>query len=137
MAKLTVNEAVKHFDVSRPTLTKALKSGIVSGVKDDAKGWQIEPQELARVYSARGGDDRKDAANIGNDLHQSLKDQINLLKDQIEGLKEDKKVLQSQVETFMGMIGTKQIEHKPAKPKSQKKGGKGSNKKKTKKKGKK
>lgn len=53
VAKISLREAVKHFDVSRPTLQKALKSGKISGVQDGQGHWTIDPSELARVYRAR------------------------------------------------------------------------------------
>ena len=53
MDKLSLREAVKHFDVSRPTLQKALKGGKVSGVQDGKGQWQVDAAELARVYRAR------------------------------------------------------------------------------------
>ena len=51
--KLVHCEAVKHYQVSRPTLTKALKSGKVSGAQDGHGKWSIDPSELARVYQPR------------------------------------------------------------------------------------
>lgn len=53
MANVSIREAVKFYQVSRPTLSKALKSGDVSGVKDGKGQWQIDPAELARVYQPR------------------------------------------------------------------------------------
>lgn len=53
MANLSLREAVKHFEVSRPTLQKALKSGKVSGGQDGQGHWQVDPAELARVYRPR------------------------------------------------------------------------------------
>lgn len=53
MANLSIREAVKHYQVSRPTLTKALKSGKVSGTQDGQGKWSIDPSELARVYQSR------------------------------------------------------------------------------------
>lgn len=53
MAKLSIREAVKHYQVSRPTLTKALKSGKVTGTQDGQGKWSIDPSELARVYQPR------------------------------------------------------------------------------------
>lgn len=50
MANVSIREAVKLYQVSRPTLTKALKNGVISGVKDGKGQWQIDPSELARVY---------------------------------------------------------------------------------------
>ena len=55
MANLSIREAVKHYQVSRPTLTKALKSGKVSGIQDGQGKWSIDPSELARVYQPRAG----------------------------------------------------------------------------------
>lgn len=53
MANLSLREAVKHFDVSRPTLQKALKSGKISGVQDRQGHWKIDSAEMARVYQPR------------------------------------------------------------------------------------
>ena len=54
MCALSLREAVKLYDVSRPTLTNALKNGKISAIKDDAGNWQIEPSELNRLYKGRG-----------------------------------------------------------------------------------
>ena len=56
MANLSLREAVKHFDVSRPTLQKALKSGKISGVQDGKGVWTIDPAEVARLYHPRKTD---------------------------------------------------------------------------------
>lgn len=53
MANVSIREAVKIYQVSRPTLTKALKMGKISGVQDEKGQWQIDPSELARVYQPR------------------------------------------------------------------------------------
>lgn len=53
MTKLSINETVKRFQVSRPTVFKHLKQGKISGAKVAGKGWQIDASELSRVYDAR------------------------------------------------------------------------------------
>ena len=54
MAKLSVREAAKRFDVSRPTLVKHLKSGKISGEALTGGGWLIDPAEMVRAgYAAR------------------------------------------------------------------------------------
>lgn len=53
MSNLSLREAVKSFDVSRPTLTKAINSGKLSGVRNGKGQWEIDPAELARVYRPR------------------------------------------------------------------------------------
>ena len=57
MAKISVREAAKRFDVSRPTLVKRLKNGQLSGDPVAGGGWLIDPAELIRVgYVARVDD---------------------------------------------------------------------------------
>lgn len=53
MPKLSPREAVKVYQVSRATLTKALHNGTVSAEKTDAGHWRIDSSELARVYQPR------------------------------------------------------------------------------------
>lgn len=82
--KLSIREAVKHFDVSRPTLQKALKSGKVSGVQDEQGTWTIDPSEMARVYQPRQGDPGK----LGHQEQENLTTKNTPLYGQIEVLKE-------------------------------------------------
>lgn len=56
MPMLTVSKAAKVFQVSRPTLQRALKNGTISGEKSVEGGvevWQIDTAELARIYKIR------------------------------------------------------------------------------------
>ena len=82
--KLSIREAVKHFDVSRPTLQKALKSGKVSGVQNGQGTWTIDPSEMARVYQPRQGEAVK---TVGQE-HEVLSTMNTLLPGQFETLKE-------------------------------------------------
>lgn len=61
MTKLSLREAVKTFDVSRPTLTKALKIGKISGEQDTSGRWKVDYSELARVYQTRLTDTAKNS----------------------------------------------------------------------------
>lgn len=84
MVNLSIREAVKHFDVSRPTLTKALKSGKLSGVQDGQGQWQIDPAELARVYQRR----KEDAGKPVNGEQGNLSIVNTPLATEVEDLKE-------------------------------------------------
>jgi hypothetical protein len=53
MPKLSPRDAVKVYQVSRATLTKALQDGKISAEKTDARHWKIDPAELARLYAPR------------------------------------------------------------------------------------
>lgn len=61
MPKVSVAEAARLFKASRPTITKALKSGALSGDKtviDGSEFWQIDTAELARIYTQRSGNEQ-------------------------------------------------------------------------------
>jgi hypothetical protein len=61
MALLSLREAERRFDVTRPTLTKALNSGKISGRKNDKGHWTIDHAELARVYAPRSLPDEQES----------------------------------------------------------------------------
>ena len=84
MANLSLREAVKHFDVSRPTLQKALKSGKLSGVQDGQGHWTIDPAELARVYQPR----KLDTVKVEHALQDKLSNQNTPLSGEVEALRE-------------------------------------------------
>ena len=48
MAKITIRDIQKQWYISRATVMKALKSGVLTGVKDDDGRWQIEASEVVR-----------------------------------------------------------------------------------------
>lgn len=48
--KYTAGQAAKASGVSTATITRALKSGKISGQKDDNGAWVIDPAELHRVF---------------------------------------------------------------------------------------
>ena len=48
--KYTAGQAALVANVSTATITRAIKSGKISAVKDRAGVWQIEPVELHRVF---------------------------------------------------------------------------------------
>lgn len=71
MPLISISRAAKLYDVSRPTLQKALKEGMISGQKVKAGGsesWQIDTAELARLYQLRGGNPGNEIDRIGQSL---------------------------------------------------------------------
>ena len=49
MPEMTLSEAAKWAGVTRATIHKALRGGRLSGRKDDAGEWRIDPAELERI----------------------------------------------------------------------------------------
>jgi len=50
MVKLSLGEAAKESGVSKPTLSRAVKSGKLSADKQPDGSYHIDPSELFRVY---------------------------------------------------------------------------------------
>ena len=50
--KYTAGQAAKATGVVTATITRALKSGKISGQKDENGSWMIDPSELHRVFPA-------------------------------------------------------------------------------------
>ena len=48
--KYTAGQAAEAAGISKATITRALKSGKISGIKDDSGAWIIDPAELHRVF---------------------------------------------------------------------------------------
>ncbi len=47
---LTLAEAAAQVGVNRSTILRAVKSGKISGTRDDDGAWHVEPSELFRVF---------------------------------------------------------------------------------------
>lgn len=99
MAKVSISEAARLVNVSRPTLYKMLNNGTltyISVVKHGKQVKTIDTSELMRVFGSLGGvkdDAKKDVSidghdtAINSDILQDLQHQIALLKTENDGLK--------------------------------------------------
>jgi excisionase family DNA binding protein len=47
---LTLAEAAQATGLNRSTILRAIKSGRISGARDEAGAWSVEPVELHRVF---------------------------------------------------------------------------------------
>ena len=94
MANLSIREAVKFYRVSRPTLSKALKDGTISGVKGGKGQWQIDRAVLDRVYHPRTTEVARDGQTLPGNLSTlyisenspettTLKREIDLLREML------------------------------------------------------
>jgi hypothetical protein len=53
MPMLSLAEAAKHCGVNRSTILRAVKSGKMSGNRQDDGSWQVEASELFRVFEPK------------------------------------------------------------------------------------
>lgn len=124
MAKLSINEAAKRFDVSRPTLLKHLKEGKISGAKSDGKGWEIDTAELARAYQARPNSRLPLAGETEKPLHEELptlsmplrtdlQAENERLKAEIEVEREKRKLVERHLEDLRRLLPSPGTERPP------------------------
>lgn len=104
MSKVSMSEAAKLFDVSRPTLTNALKNGKISADHIFVKGakvWQFDMSELKRLYRRREGGLQPDTlplrdgiAPLQADPTAELRAEIKLLEAKLEAEREARALVQ-------------------------------------------
>jgi len=111
MALLSISGAAKLFNVSRPTLQKAIKDGTITGKKVQAGGsesWQIDTAELSRLYTLRNPDADNlprqeeptgqrlgvekpgDNVDLSGELVTGLQSELQAARAEIEALRNDK-----------------------------------------------
>lgn len=59
----TLGEAAKATGKSKATISKAIKNGRISAIKDEAGTFQIDPSELHRVYPATVSSEQNETPN--------------------------------------------------------------------------
>ena len=91
MSKLTLGEASKLTGISKPTISKAVKDGKISGKKNKKGIFEIEKSELIRVYpEVKAGAakpiklTKEMASNAAEIENKFLKEKIEELEKQIE-----------------------------------------------------
>ena len=111
MGKVSVREAVKHYQVSRPTLMKHLKEGKISASKGGQGAWEIDQSELTRVYSPRKGDSQVDQSNfttLNNSSNSSenslLQVKLDAAMETIERLEADKADWKQQAQSLARLM---------------------------------
>ena len=62
----TIGQAAKATDKSKPTISRAIKSGVISATKNDDGSYTIDPAELHRVFPPV-----KSSSNDNPDLKRS------------------------------------------------------------------
>lgn len=87
---LSPTDAGKHVGLTKQSIIKAIRSGRLSATKDAKGGWQIEPVELFRVWSAVNQDTGKVVPQVDAGISSDDGEIINLLKAQLDDLRADR-----------------------------------------------
>ena len=71
MPEYTLAQAIATTGKSRSTLIRAIRSGKLSAIRDEAGAYLVEPSELRRVFAANGDGSSHDTPN-GEPRHAEL-----------------------------------------------------------------
>lgn len=89
---LTLGQAAKETGLSKPSISKAIKTGRLSAVKTGNGEYQIDPVELFRVYPVtskpKADTLQKETLGLPNGLQAAL-DAMRELLGQVEGERDD------------------------------------------------
>ncbi len=94
--KYTAGQAAKAAGVATSTITRALKTGRISGEKREAGGWLIEPAELHREFPPVAAQESHNIATLGratpdfDSRNSGLERLVNTLQEQIADLRGDR-----------------------------------------------
>lgn len=89
--KYTAGQAAKATGVATATITRALKSGRISGQKDESGAWVIDPSELHRVFPPVS---KQDSATPNTQDHATAREtpergpEISALEREVQTLRE-------------------------------------------------
>tara|TARA_R110000851_G_scaffold152186_1_gene293737 strand:+ start:414 stop:806 length:393 start_codon:yes stop_codon:yes gene_type:complete len=113
MSEIKISDVQERWKVSRPTVMKAIKSGKLSGTKNDSGRWQFTIDEVVRW---RGEPKSQDWVSINNLPAPTPPDQnelVEALKKQIEQLSDQVQVKDNQIEKLQDQMRdqTKLLEH--------------------------
>lgn len=98
--KYTAGQAAKASGVATATITRALKSGKISGKKDENGSWEIDPAELHRVFPPVSRKDHENPSMKQSErLHEiperagevrGLEREVQMLRDALNDAREDR-----------------------------------------------
>jgi len=121
MAKLTLGQAAKQVGKSKPTISKAIKDGKLSGEKIDGV-YQIEVSELLRVYDAvsetteetKATPAPKDPTSAILEIEKKyLEDKVDDLEKRLEEMNEERKSAVEEARTDRTRLMALIEDHRP------------------------
>lgn len=109
--KLSLGQAAKETGKSKSTISKAVKSGRLSAIRNDQGGWDIDPSELFRVYN-RVNPETVEETSLGARQEtpeetpddKVLKAELKFLHEQVTSLKEDRDHWRDQAKSATALL---------------------------------
>lgn len=118
--KYTAGQAAKAVGVATSTITNALKSGKISGDKDENGAWRIDPAELHRVYPPIASKESESPSIEHGAIpekgveNRGLERLVATLQEQIADLRGDRDHWRQQAERLSLLLPTRPANENPA-----------------------
>ena len=87
--KFSLGQAAKETGKSKSTISKAIKTGRLSAIRNEKGGWEIDAAELFRVYER--GDSATVAGNRVGERKATVERSPEVLRVELQTLKEERK----------------------------------------------
>lgn len=115
----TLGQAAKECGRSKPTLLSAINKGRLAANRNERGEWQIDPDELERVYPPKGKTTVREAKPLTAEEAVKIKlleEKIKLLEQVVSDLQEDKKAARADVLQWQGVAAhlSEQLKQLPA-----------------------
>jgi excisionase family DNA binding protein len=105
--KYTLGDAAKATGVSKPTISRAIKSGKISGAKDESGIFQLDPAEVHRVWPMKhhsSNDDGTLKQTVPSNNEAALQAENTLLRQMVEKAEERETHWRKQAEHSMMLL---------------------------------
>lgn len=106
----TLGEAAKATGKSKPTLSRAIKKGTISAVKNENGSYTIDPTELHRVYPplpSTSNDTVSVKPSATPNDNSALQREVELLREMLDETKTDRDQWREQAQKITAMIEDK------------------------------
>lgn len=113
MSVLTIVEASKQFNVTRPRIYRAIQKGELTTSLNDEGVQVVQAQDMIRIF---GNQKKKSVSNpVRNSVHDTDSKLVQLLEEQLRKAEEDKAFLKQQINDLRKDFDDYKlkIEHKP------------------------
>ena len=113
MSEIKISDVQERWKVSRPTVMKAIKSGKLSGTKNDSGRWHFTIDEVVRWRGEPKFQDWVSIKNLPAPIPPDQDELVATLKKQVEQLSEQVQVKDNQIEKLQDQMRdqTKLLEH--------------------------
>lgn len=124
MNVLNLTQAAKVSGVSRTTIYKKIKNGVLSSTLDHDGNRTVQVSELLRVFGALKGSMSTSTSTAtytaqgfdGMNVHSGESNLVGVLKDQVAMLKDQVSYLTEQVSRLTGILETRLIQYQQPPP---------------------